>query len=207
LSELVPLARVIALLVNQNNPNTERNIKDVQSAARAKGVQLPILKAGTESQIDSAFATLVQLRAERARRRHRPVPQQPARAARGAGSGQAVPAIYYWGEFAAAGGLISGGTEQHVTELRMVPNQPLTFVGETQRRSEDAIIAYSWDRYLRTGDEGWPLRLPMTKSVVRAMDASRPSAAAPRGRDRCRQFRGRRRLEAGLDGVDRGGDR
>jgi putative tryptophan/tyrosine transport system substrate-binding protein len=41
LSELVPQAGVIALLVNQNNPNTERNIKEVQSAALAKGVQLP----------------------------------------------------------------------------------------------------------------------------------------------------------------------
>jgi PhoPQ-activated pathogenicity-related protein len=56
-------------------------------------------------------------------------------------------------------------------ELRMVPNQPLIFAGETQTRAEDAIIAYSWDKYLRTGDEAWPLRLPMTKSVVRAMDA------------------------------------
>jgi PhoPQ-activated pathogenicity-related protein len=56
-------------------------------------------------------------------------------------------------------------------ELRMVPNQPLIFAGETEPRAEDAIIAYSWDKYLRTGDEFWPLRLPMTKSVVRAMDA------------------------------------
>jgi PhoPQ-activated pathogenicity-related protein len=53
----------------------------------------------------------------------------------------------------------------------MVPNQPLTFAGETQTRAEDGIIAYTWDKYLRTGDESWPLRLPMTKSVVRAMDA------------------------------------
>jgi PhoPQ-activated pathogenicity-related protein len=61
-------------------------------------------------------------------------------------------------------------TRSVIAELRMVPNQPLTFAGETEKRSEDAIIAYSWDKYLRTGDEGWPLRLPMTKSVVRAMD-------------------------------------
>src|SRR5438128_1363169 len=61
-------------------------------------------------------------------------------------------------------------TRSVIAELRMVPNQPLTFLGETQQRSEDAIIAYSWDKYLRTGDESWPLRLPMTKSVVRAMD-------------------------------------
>jgi PhoPQ-activated pathogenicity-related protein len=61
-------------------------------------------------------------------------------------------------------------TRSVIAELRMVPNQPLTFVAETQTRSEDAIIAYSWDKYLQTGYEAWPLRLPMTKSVVRAMD-------------------------------------
>jgi ABC-type uncharacterized transport system substrate-binding protein len=61
LSELVPQARVIALLVNPNNPLTEPMIRDVQEAARVKGVQLPILKASTESEIDAAFATLVQL--------------------------------------------------------------------------------------------------------------------------------------------------
>jgi PhoPQ-activated pathogenicity-related protein len=57
-----------------------------------------------------------------------------------------------------------------VAELRGVPNQPLTFAGETKGRSEDALIAYTWDKFLRTGDEKWPARLPMTKSAVRAMD-------------------------------------
>jgi PhoPQ-activated pathogenicity-related protein len=57
-----------------------------------------------------------------------------------------------------------------VSELQMVPNQPLTFADETRPRSEDALVAYSWDKYLKTGDETWPLRLPMTKSVIRAMD-------------------------------------
>ena len=60
LSELVPQAGVIALLVNPNNAGTEPMIRDVQDAARAKGVQLHILKASTESEIDAAFATLVQ---------------------------------------------------------------------------------------------------------------------------------------------------
>jgi len=57
-----------------------------------------------------------------------------------------------------------------IAELHGVPNQPLRFVDEHEPRSEDDIIAYSWNKYLRTGDETWPLRLPMTKSVVRAMD-------------------------------------
>ena len=57
-----------------------------------------------------------------------------------------------------------------VTELNMVPNQPLRFVGEDRDRYEDAFIAYTWDKYLRTGEERWPARLPMTKAAVRAMD-------------------------------------
>jgi len=63
LSELVPEARVIALLVNPNNTNADRIIRDVQEAARAKRVQLHIVKAGSESEIDAAFATLVHLQA------------------------------------------------------------------------------------------------------------------------------------------------
>jgi PhoPQ-activated pathogenicity-related protein len=58
-----------------------------------------------------------------------------------------------------------------VADLQMVPNQPLRFAGESISRSEDALIAYTWDRFLRTNDERWPARLPMTKAAVRAMDA------------------------------------
>jgi PhoPQ-activated pathogenicity-related protein len=65
---------------------------------------------------------------------------------------------------------IARETKSTVAELRMVPNQPLVFAGETKGRTEDALIAYTWDKYLRTGDERWPARLPMTKSAVRALD-------------------------------------
>src|SRR5229473_805749 len=63
LSELVPQARVIALLVNPNNATAERIIGDVQAAARVRGLQLHILKAASENEIDAAFASLVQLHA------------------------------------------------------------------------------------------------------------------------------------------------
>ena len=57
-----------------------------------------------------------------------------------------------------------------VAELRMVPNQPLVFKSSGKPRTEDALIAFAWDRYLRTGDPKWLPRLPMTKAAVRAMD-------------------------------------
>ena len=68
-----------------------------------------------------------------------------------------------------------------VTELRMIPNQPLRFAGETNSRSEDALIAYTWDQFLRTGDERWPARLPMTKAAVRALDAVTAFCGSPPG--------------------------
>ena len=61
-------------------------------------------------------------------------------------------------------------TNTVVAVLNGVPNEPLTFSDDKKRRSEDAIIAYTWDKYMRTSDETWPLRLPMTKAAVRAMD-------------------------------------
>lgn len=68
-------------------------------------------------------------------------------------------------------------------ELRMIPNQELTLLGDPERkpRKEDDLIAYTWDKFLRTGDAKWPLRLPMTKAAVRAMDAVTAWSASPDG--------------------------
>src|SRR5439155_11256225 len=109
LAELVPKAGIIALLVNPNGSNAERIMRGVQEAARVKRVQLHILKAATETEMDGAFASLVQLSAGAlvvgsdaffTNRRE----QLVALASR-----HAVPAIYYSREFAGAGGLISYG--------------------------------------------------------------------------------------------------
>jgi putative ABC transport system substrate-binding protein len=110
LSEMVPQASVIALLVNPNNVlQTDVVIKGVREAARAKAVQLQILKASTEGEIDAAFGTLMQLQADalvvgpdvffHSRRE-----QLVALAAR-----HTVPAIYELRESVAVGGLISYG--------------------------------------------------------------------------------------------------
>ena len=59
-----------------------------------------------------------------------------------------------------------------IVDLGQVPNQPLQFAGEEEPRSEDALIAYSWKRFLENpADEQWPAQLPMTRAAVRAMDA------------------------------------
>ena len=68
-------------------------------------------------------------------------------------------------------------------ELRLVPNQPIVFMDDPTRsgRTEDDFIAYTWNKFLRTGDERWPARLPMTKSAVRAMDAVTEFTTSPAG--------------------------
>jgi putative ABC transport system substrate-binding protein len=111
LSELVPQARVIALLVNPHQPPFGNIIRDMHEAARAKGVHLAILQAGTEGEIDAAFASLVEQHAGALlvagdvfffNRRE----QFLALASR-----HAVPASYAWRDVAAAGGLISYGID------------------------------------------------------------------------------------------------
>ncbi len=67
-------------------------------------------------------------------------------------------------------GVAVAATSAVTAELLMVPNQPLKFPDESRTRTEDALIAYSWNKYLRTGDGSWPAQLPMTKAAVRAMD-------------------------------------
>lgn len=76
---------------------------------------------------------------------------------------------------------IALATGSVVSELKMVPNQPLIFGNDGEKRVEDSLIAYCWDKYLRTGDERWPTRLPMTKSAVRAMDTVTAFCASDEG--------------------------
>jgi putative ABC transport system substrate-binding protein len=109
LSELVPQARVFALLVNPNNGYSEPMIRDVEEAASAKGIQLKILKASTESEIDAAFATIANLHVDGLVIGDDPffVAQQKQLVA--LASRYLIPTTYQFREFAAAGGLVSYG--------------------------------------------------------------------------------------------------
>jgi putative ABC transport system substrate-binding protein len=109
LSELVPQARVIALLLNPYGMNAEGVTKEIQEAARARSQQVFIWNADSETEIDAAFANLAQRHVHAILVSANPFfdthrDQLLALAAR-----YAVPAMYAWREFAATGGLISYG--------------------------------------------------------------------------------------------------
>ena len=111
LYELVPTATIVALLVNPTNPDlAEPATKDLQAAARTLGVQLHVLHASVERDFDAVFSSLVQQRVSAlvivndALFSTR-VEQLAVLAIR-----HAVPAVYQFREFVAAGGLMSYGT-------------------------------------------------------------------------------------------------
>ena len=107
LSELVPQARVIALLVNPNYSNTERIIRDAQEAAQAKGVQLQIVKAAAEGEFETAFASLAQLQAGALIIAVDPFFSSRREELVSLAARHAIPAIYGFREFTVSGGLIS----------------------------------------------------------------------------------------------------
>ena len=110
LRELIPTAKIIALLVNPTSPFITENIsKDLQSAARTLGLQLHILNASTERDFDTVFVTFAQLRADAL-----VIAPDALFISRSEQLGvltrqHAVPAITQFREFAAAGGLMSYG--------------------------------------------------------------------------------------------------
>lgn len=78
-------------------------------------------------------------------------------------------------------GPIAAQTGTVFVDLFSIPSQPLLFAGETSTRSEDSIIAYSWAKYLATGDATWIANLPMTRGAMRTMDAVMDFLGSPVG--------------------------
>jgi putative tryptophan/tyrosine transport system substrate-binding protein len=110
LRELVPTAATIAVLLNPNNLIAKTQLKDLQEAARSLGLQLDVLNASTESNIDTAFEALGQKRAVALTVAADPFFNSRRQQIVALAARHALSAIYEWREFAVAGGLMSYGT-------------------------------------------------------------------------------------------------
>jgi putative ABC transport system substrate-binding protein len=108
--ELVPAATVMALLVNPTTPAAETIARDAQAEARTLGLQLHVLHASSDRDFDTVFATVAQLRAGALVIGADPFFTSRSQQLAKLTVDHAVPAIYEFREFAAAGGLISYGT-------------------------------------------------------------------------------------------------
>jgi putative tryptophan/tyrosine transport system substrate-binding protein len=111
LHRLVPAATIIGLLVNPANPNSEIMSKGMQAAARTLGVELDVLRASTEGEIDTAFASLVQARAGALVISPDPFFVGRTKKLAALTVRHALPAVSGFREFVAAGGLMSYGSD------------------------------------------------------------------------------------------------
>ena len=109
LRELIPTATIMASLVHPTNPNAETISRNLQSAARTLGLQIHVLYASTERDIDDAFTTLIRLRAGALVIGSDPFFNSRSEQLATLAVRHAIPTIYQYREFAAAGGLMSYG--------------------------------------------------------------------------------------------------
>ena len=107
LHQLVPAASTIALLINPNNPGALPLTKELQAAARTLGLSLLVVQASTDRDLDAAFETMARLRAEGLLISPDSYFIQQSGRLAALALGQAIPAMFQYREFAAAGGLIS----------------------------------------------------------------------------------------------------
>jgi putative ABC transport system substrate-binding protein len=124
LSELVPRAEAIALLVNPTSSNAERVIAEVQQAGRTKGMRLHVLKAADEGDFETAFASVVQLSAGALLVGSDPFFNSRREELVAFAARYAVPAMYEWREYVTAGGLVSYGAS-----LTVAYRQAATYIG------------------------------------------------------------------------------
>jgi putative tryptophan/tyrosine transport system substrate-binding protein len=112
LRDLIPTATTIGLLVNPTDPRSKTQIKDMQEAARALGLQIHILNASTEPEINSAFAKSAELRVGALIVGTGELFNSRTEQLAGWAARQGLPAIYQAREFVTAGGLMSYGASR-----------------------------------------------------------------------------------------------
>ena len=110
LHEVAPTVTLVAFLVNPKNPIAESDTRDLHSAANTTRQQILVLHASNESEIENAFAALVQQRAGALLVQSDPFFNSRPRQIVALAARHAIPAIYQWRDFPAAGGLMSYGT-------------------------------------------------------------------------------------------------
>jgi putative tryptophan/tyrosine transport system substrate-binding protein len=109
LHDLIPAASVIGVLVNSKRPGLEDQSQELQEAADKLKLKLEVQQAATEQEIDTAFERLAQLRVEALLVTADPFFNNRRVQVVALAASHAIPAIYQWREFVAAGGLISYG--------------------------------------------------------------------------------------------------
>jgi putative ABC transport system substrate-binding protein len=109
LRDLVPTARHIAVLINQDNPNAETDAPDLEAAARTLGIQIEFLEASDEREVDRAFVSLAQLKADALLLDPDPLFTTLRQKIVALAEQQSVPAVYYSRDYTGVGGLVSYG--------------------------------------------------------------------------------------------------
>src|SRR5258708_33032588 len=123
LHEVIPTASKVAFLVNPTAPIAESLTRDMQEGARTLGLQLHILHASTEHDFDTVFATLSGVKAGALVISADPFFNSWSERLAQLASRYAIPAVFSYREFAAAGGLMSyGGSFTEAEELTCVRN-------------------------------------------------------------------------------------
>jgi putative ABC transport system substrate-binding protein len=110
LSEVMPAASLIALMMNPTNPNAESGTNDIESASRSNGRELRVFNASTDTEIDSAFASLAAQRMSALLLGTDPFFYSRRDKFVALTARYGIPAIYFVREFVTAGGLMSYGS-------------------------------------------------------------------------------------------------
>ena len=135
LHDLLPQATTIAACLNPSNANTESQSRDLQAAGRALNLQIEIVNAGNEREIDAAFATFVQKRAGALIVGSDPFYHARRAQLIGLAQRHAIPAVYPFRAFVADGGLMSYGTS-----INDAYRQAGVYVGRILKGEKPAVL-------------------------------------------------------------------
>jgi putative ABC transport system substrate-binding protein len=111
LHNVIPSVRIIGLLINPTNPRlAEQNVESIQSAGRTFGLEMHVLRTSTEDEFGTAFEELKKIKAGGLMIAADPFFSSHVKQLAALSIRNAVPSVYQFREFAAAGGLLSYGT-------------------------------------------------------------------------------------------------